>query len=142
MCYKKSKGFTLTELLTVIVIIGVLATLGLPNYVRSREQAFGREAWGNLNLIAVAEKTYRLEANPTTYYIPSPPPPPPNIADINNNLKLLLSVRNWDYSITGGANTFTAYANRQGTGGYLDCQYSINESPNEPVVASASGTCP
>lgn len=55
------KGFTLLELIVVIIILGVLATLGLTQYARMVERARGAEAraiLGDLRKYAVA---YRLE---------------------------------------------------------------------------------
>lgn len=42
------KGFTLLELIIVIIIIGILATMGFIQYVRMAEK--GREAEGRTNL--------------------------------------------------------------------------------------------
>ena len=60
------KGFTLLELIVVIVIIGVLATLGLTQYGRMVERARGAEArtiLGDCRKLAVA---YRLENGTVT----------------------------------------------------------------------------
>jgi prepilin-type N-terminal cleavage/methylation domain-containing protein len=54
-------GFTLTELLIVVVIIGILATLALPMFIKSVEKARAGEAVTNLNLIKAAQKIYFLE---------------------------------------------------------------------------------
>lgn len=54
-------GFTLTELLIVVVIIGVLATLALPMLVKTLEKAKVGEAISNLNLIRTGQKVYYLE---------------------------------------------------------------------------------
>lgn len=128
-------AFTLIELVMVIVIIGILATLGLANFQRSREQVLGREAQANLKLIAAAERAYRLEAGE---YYPSSGTEG-DIPDINMNLKLLLSPEtNWDYTITGGSNTFSITAARVGTGGMLDCVYTLDsaDTDGEPNPAN------
>jgi type IV pilus assembly protein PilE len=56
-----SSGFTLTELLIVIIIIGIVATLALPMLVKTIEKAKLGEATSNLNLIRTGEKIYFLE---------------------------------------------------------------------------------
>ncbi len=54
-------GFTLTEILVVVIIIGILATLALPMLVKTLEKAKVGEAMSNLNLIRTGQKIYFLE---------------------------------------------------------------------------------
>jgi prepilin-type N-terminal cleavage/methylation domain-containing protein len=122
---KNSAGFTLIELVVVIIIIGVLAGIALPNFTGMREHAFGKEAQANLRLIAAAERIYRLENG--SYYISS------DLGLTNTNLKLSLSEENWDYDLTGGGNAFTATAVRG------LCTYTVDEGSDVPLP---SGTCP
>jgi prepilin-type N-terminal cleavage/methylation domain-containing protein len=127
------RGFNLLELVIVLIIVGVLATIALPSYTRSREQALGGEALSDLRLIAAAEKIYRMEigtfwpstGNDTSW------------TSINTNLKLYLTNTNWNWSITGGTTAFTAYGDRKGSGGYADCVYSITQGGTE-----TSTNCP
>ena len=54
-------GFTLLELLIVILIIGVLATLAVPRYINFIERSRAAEAVQVLNAIKSAQLAYRLE---------------------------------------------------------------------------------
>ncbi len=134
--FRTTAGFTLLEILIVLVIVGILATLGFINYTGVREHAVGKEAQANLKLIAAAEKIYRLETG--GYYGPDS-----DIGMINTYLKLSLTGspdRSWDYAINSAtASTFSAEAERIGSGGYLDCAYSIDQSLDEPA---AGASCP
>ncbi|MFH0839147.1 MAG: prepilin-type N-terminal cleavage/methylation domain-containing protein, partial [Candidatus Omnitrophota bacterium] len=49
------RGFTLLEVLMVVIIIGVLATLAIPQYTKTVEKARAAEAYSNLGTIRKAE---------------------------------------------------------------------------------------
>lgn len=55
------KGFTLIEMLVVVLIIGILASIALPQYQRSIERARAAQAWQILKTIAEAERAYVLQ---------------------------------------------------------------------------------
>ncbi len=55
------KGFTLIEMLVVVLIIGILATIALPQYQRSIERARAVQAREMLMALARAEQAYFLE---------------------------------------------------------------------------------
>ncbi len=101
-------GFTLNELLVVLIIIGVLVALAMPNFTKTRERALDKEAQTSLRLIQAAEKIYRVKVN--TYY---PNGGSATQADINTNLTLDLTSQSWLYGISAaGITTFTANATR------------------------------
>jgi len=55
------KGFTLLELIIVIIIIGVLATLGFTQYAKMIEKGRAAEARSMLGTIRSAQEAYKLE---------------------------------------------------------------------------------
>ena len=136
MPYKKGSGLTLIEVLIVIIILGILSGLALPQFNKSKERSLAREAKANLKRIAEAQKNYNLEND--GYY-----PGSGNVTDINtinSNLNVMLIETNWDYFINSTiAADYTAYANRAGTSGYLDCEYSLSYNADEPTPNSS---CP
>ena len=58
---KKSKGFTLVELIIVIVIVGILSIVAVPIYRGYTKKAIATEAKALLGSIGTSEKVYYAE---------------------------------------------------------------------------------
>lgn len=55
------KGFTLIELMIVVAIIGILAAIAVPNFVKFQCRSKQSEAKTNLKSMYVAQESYRAE---------------------------------------------------------------------------------
>jgi len=66
------KGFTLMELLIVIAIIGILATIAIPGYIGQQRRAARTEAYSNLQNLRLLEEQYFAENG--CYYKTGGPP--------------------------------------------------------------------
>lgn len=69
------KGFTLVEIMIVVVIIGLLAAMAVPAFNKVRQTALQKSAMNDLRQVAAAADQYFLE-NPT--------PPSVSVADLKN----------------------------------------------------------
>ncbi len=57
----RQAGFTLIEVMTVVVIVGILAAIAIPNFLRYRAHAMQAEARSNLGAIYVGEVSFFTE---------------------------------------------------------------------------------
>ena len=61
--HRNSKGFTLIELMIVVVIIGILAALAIPRFMRSTTKSKQSEAKQLQKQIYTMQRAYRQEFN-------------------------------------------------------------------------------
>ncbi len=100
------KGFTLIELMIVVVIIGILAAMAIPRFMRTSTKAKQSEAKKILKQIYVCERTYRQEndAYACNGQTASAGGGFPEIW-----IEIMQNAR-YTYSITADSNSFTATA--------------------------------
>lgn len=65
---RKQEGFTLVELIVVVIIIGLLSGLVLPQFIKQSEKATAKAAKAQIELLGTALDTFRLDVSryPTT----------------------------------------------------------------------------
>lgn len=106
----KQRGFSLIELLIVLVIIGILAGLAIPRYMSYSTKAKQTEAKELLHQIYLTERSYYQTHD--EYWIPEPG----TVADKDNSfafdsigVEIMKSAR-YAYTITGDQDHFIAMA--------------------------------
>lgn len=65
---QKAKGFTILELMVVIVIIGLIGAIVVPNIMDNQEKAMMQKAVSDINALETSLKMYKLDnfVYPTT----------------------------------------------------------------------------
>jgi len=59
---RKSKGFTLVEIMIVVLIIGILMAIAVPNFIQARSTSRKNSCIANLKQIDSAKEQYAMEA--------------------------------------------------------------------------------
>ncbi|MBL7131776.1 MAG: prepilin-type N-terminal cleavage/methylation domain-containing protein [Candidatus Omnitrophica bacterium] len=102
---RKSKGFTLLELIIVIIVIGILVAIALPQFVRVAERGRIAKAKTVLDAFRKAEGIYHALHSTYTTDETALDDEIPEIANVDDS--------DWSYSVSqAGATTFTVEAQR------------------------------
>ena len=131
------KGFTLIELMIVVVIIGILAALAIPRFMRATTKSKQSEARQVLKQIYSMERAYRQEYN--AYWgngINASAAAPTGFSRIGVDI---MGTARYTYAMVAAANTFTCTA----TSGILDDDaaldvWTIDESGDLVVTTDDS----
>jgi len=120
---KKSRGFSLIELLIVVAIILVIAAIAIPNLMKSKMAANESSAVGSMRTLTTSELTY-ASVNPSTGY---------------TSLANLGSAGLIDTTLAGGSKSGFSFA--IGTSGTPAIGFTSNANPITPGTTGTNYYC-
>ena len=128
---KGTKGFTLVELVIVIIIVGILSIVAVPIYRGYTKRAYASEGRALLGSIQTAQKVYYAEWGNYA-------------AEANTDQGTLLDVdakKNKyfrSFTVTGGADTWSATTS--GTDVASGLSLTISQQANQTPIVTETGT--
>ena len=117
-CNENIKGFTLIEVLVVVLIIGILAAIALPQYQKAVEKSHAAEALANIRTIVNNVELCHLQNG--------------------TNGICSVSPAEWAIDLTGGT-----WQNVEGTPVYVTKYFAYSLEDGAGIIANrCKGTCP
>lgn len=68
---RKNKGFTLVEIMIVVLIIGILLAIAVPNFVKARQNSRVQTVVGNLKQIESAKEQWAMDTGAASTATPT-----------------------------------------------------------------------
>lgn len=115
----RNKGFSLVELMIVVVVIGILVTIAIPNYARSVERAKCAQAMGTVKSMRNAMGSWFAATGEFTGADPTVLGNEAHASFANNN--------DWSFAVVSAAATTYQISATRSAGPWSGQQILVNE---------------
>jgi type IV pilus assembly protein PilA len=126
----EESGFTLVELLVVMLILGILAAIAIPAFFSQRDKGYDSDAKANARTVQTALETYAIENDGS--YVGTTGNPVSGVAALTDIEGAISGMD--DVAVTGGADTFTIVSTSDS-----DNTYTITRAATGATTQTCSG---
>jgi type IV pilus assembly protein PilA len=130
---RETRGFTLVELLVVILIVGILASIAIPKYATVKERAYLTAVKTDLKNLEISEEAYAA-ANSGSYFSHTytTPSDSTNTFGASQNVNIVATA--------SGASGWSATATHTSAPGHT-CAIFVGTAPVAPAVFTGAPAC-
>lgn len=125
------KGFTIVELIIVVVLVGVISVFAIPSYQKSSMKSQEKAVVNNVTIMYAAQKM--IKATSGTYAACN------TTSVCNTQLGLSIASDGFNYSCTGDATTFSCAGKRNNAPQFA---VRVDNASNVACCVNCDGACP
>lgn len=132
----REEGFTLVELLVVMLILGLLAAIAIPSFFNQRDKARDADAKAQVRSAQTAMETWATD-NGGSYNTPAP-----TAADLGGSSGIESTIEEARLTITAGAGTYTVTMASENTPNTFSISRAADGTVTYPCATAGNDGCP